>query len=330
MHKRLFIPTLLLILLLVAACDPMAPFPTPTSAVIIVTAEPSRTPTPTATSALTRTPTLTPTPQATATFTPYPCSETAGQIIPFDQNRSTIAGEFLRYRVYIPPCYLDSQKRYPVTFLLPEGDGTETQWDEIGLDEALDQGIRLGAIAPMLVVMPNMGVLGRRNAFPDDPSYERVMMEELLPAIDRDFCTWSDRDHRALGGIGRGGFWAFSIGLRHPDVFSILGAHSAEFSTDNAPPAFNPLDLASNSQFIADVDMRLYLDNGASDDAGANLQLFSTRLTSRGISHTYVINPVGGHDEEYWSAHVSEYIEFYARDWTRNISELPSCLEASP
>src|SRR5262245_37839363 len=133
----------------------------------------------------------------------------------------------------------------------------------------------------MILVMPYYGQIGQANSFPPDPSYETVILEELLPAIERDLCTWNDRDHRAIGGISRGGFWAFSIAMRHPDVFGIVGGHSAFFpnDTNEIPAPFNPLELALNSNFLQAAKLRMYLDNGANDSSGPSQQLFSSRLT---------------------------------------------------
>lgn len=319
---------LFLLLLIGAACEPLAPVPTPQ--VIIVTPVPSSTPLPTATPAATRTPLPTPTPDYTPTPTVMPCESDGGTMLAFDDFRSETAGENLRYRVYLPPCYLEAQKRYPYAILL-HGQGTnELQWDRIGIDEALDQGIRLGAVAPMILVMPYTGSIANRDVFPPNPSYETVILEELVPAIERDFCTWNQPAYRAIGGISRGGFWAYSIAMRHPDIFGKAGGHSAVFDENNAPAAFNPLDLALNASFLEEANLRMYLDNAANDLAGTGQQLFSSRLSSRGIPHTYLIHPLGDHSDDYWQAHVSEYLAFYARDWPRSIAELPSCLEASP
>src|SRR5215207_2460623 len=223
MHRLITLPTRLLFcipfLLLMMACDPLAPVRTPTPQTIVVTGEPTATAWPTATRAVTRTPIPTPTDAGTPTPTPFPCDEEAGQVLPFDQFRSEIADENLRYRVYIPPCYLQTQKRYPYVLLFHGQGSTENQWVELGASDALDQGIRLSALPPMILVMPFFGSIGNEDAFPPDPSYEAVVLEELVPAVERDFCTWNDREHRAIGGISRGGFWAYSIALRHPDSF---------------------------------------------------------------------------------------------------------------
>lgn len=327
--RRIFIPLLVLIFALVA-CDPLTL--QPTQQVIIVTPIPSETPVPTATRAPTRTPIPTLTAVITPSATPFPCDEESGQVLKFDTFRSETADENLRYRVYVPPCYQQSQARYPYVILLHGAGENESEWETIGLVDALDQGFRLGALPPMIAVIPYTGSIGNDNTFPPDPSYETVILDELVPAIERDFCTWNDRDHRAIGGISRGGFWAYSIALRHPDVFGIVGGHSAFFPEDlnDVPAAFNPLEIALNSSFLPDAKLRMYLDNAAADVAGVNQELFSSRLSSRGIAHTYVINPVGDHNDEYWAAHLSEYLAFYGRDWPRNAGLLPGCLNPSP
>ena len=330
MIRRLLISPTLLLLLLICACDPLAPVITPTPQIIIVTPENTATPAPSATTPPTSTLPPSPTPEDTATPTALPCLADGGQIVAYDEFRSATAGENLKYRVYIPPCYQQTQARYPYVILLHGLQEDEQQWGDLGIQQALDQGIRLGALAPMIVVMPDMGTLGAEEAFPPQDSYETVVLDELMPAVERDFCTWNERDHRAIGGISRGGFWAYSIALRHPDIFGIVGGHSAAFDEGNAPADNNPLELALNAPFLASANLRMYLDNGAEDPAGTNLELFSNRLSSRGIAHSYIISPVGGHDAAYWSAHLQDYLTFYGRDWPRQANELPSCLQPSP
>ena len=330
--SRMFLLVCLCLTILIAACDPMAP--TPPAVAVVVSPIPSITPTTGPTN--TPPPTLTPIPTATEvslpTSTPFPCDVDSGQVIDFNDFRSPTANENLRYRVYVPPCYFETQARYPTVYLFHGLSYREQQWQEIGAVEALDQGIRLGTLPPMLLIMPYFGEIGQFNQFPPSPSYETVIIEELLPAVQADFCTWEDRDYRAIGGISRGGFWSFSIGMRHPDIFSRIGGHSAIFP-DNlnvVPPAFSPLEIAENSAALPEATVRMYMDNAVSDSAGQSLQQLSNRLTERQIPHQYEINTAGGHDNEYWSAHVSEYLTFYGDDWPRGFEGLPSCLEPSP
>ncbi len=319
----------LLLTLLLAACEPMAQ-PLATQQIIIVSPVPSDTPVPSVTPTSTRTPVPTPTPDASPTPTLPPCAAEGGQVLEFDPFQSEIAGENLRYRVYLPPCYQETQKRYPVLYLLHGAGFRETQWEDIGVVEALERGMRLDVLGPMILVMPYTGSIGNQNVFPPSASYERVLLEELLPTVERDLCTISNRANRAIGGISRGGFWAASVALRHPDVFGAFGGHSAAFDEDVAPPANDPLDLARNASFLGEAGLRIYLDNGADDFAGIGLQTFSSRLSARSIPHTYLIHPTGDHNEEYWAAHVAEYLSFYGRDWPQNAADLPNCAEPSP
>lgn len=323
---------LMLLALLVAACDPMAP--QAPSVVVAISPVPSETPTPRPTN--TATPTASPTPTQTPvlqpTSTPFPCDNDTGTIEEFNTFPSDVGnGENLRFRVYLPPCYVETQARFPVAILLHGLSYREQQWEDLGAVEALDQGIRLGVLPPMILVMPYFGTLGQINSFPPDSSYETHIIEELLPAIETQFCTIREREYRAIGGISRGGFWSFSIAFRNPDVFGIVGGHSAFFPEDlrEVPAAFSPLEIARNSAVLPEANLRMYMDNGADDQGGFSQQRLSDRLAERSIPHVYVINPIGGHDNDYWSSHVTEYLEFYGRDWPTRFEDLPSCRSAS-
>ncbi len=328
---RSFLIVIILLGIVLAACEPMLMY-RPTAVAVIVTPLPTTTSTATATSTATPTATATATATPTSTATAFPCEENAGQVLPISDNRSDIARENMRYNVYTPPCYLSSGRRFPVVYLLHGLSYREQQWEELGLITSLNQGIRLGVLPPMVVVMPFLGNIGSENRFPPDPSYEIYLLEELMPKVERSFCTWNTRSKRAIGGISRGGFWAYSIAMRHPDLFGSVGGHSAYFPAagDGIPASFNPLELALNASLLQGADLRMYFDNGASDSAGPGQQLFSSRLTGRGITHTYVVHPVGEHDNDYWSTHISEYLTFYAQDWPRTYSDLPDCAAPSP
>ncbi len=315
---RAALSVLMLLALALAGCDPMAPVAIPT---------PAETATPTPT--LTPTPSFTPTPDASPTPTPYPCEED-GRFISIEPNRSTTAAEDIPYRAYLPPCYQQTLRRYPLVILLPSQATTNSEWETLGLAEALNTGIRTGILPPMVVVMPALGRIGLRDAFPPDRSYETVLLDELLPALNRDFCLYERREYRALAGLGRGGMWALSVAMRYPTVFGIAGGHSAVLP-DSLPPAFSPAEIARNSADLPASGLRLYLDSGVQDTAAtAGLQRLSDRLTARQIAHTYLINPVGRGDAEYWASHLGEYLAFYGQLWPRSISALPDCRQPSP
>lgn len=315
---------------LLVGCEPLVPTPTPQ--LIIITATASPTPVLTPTPTLTPTPEVSPTPVPTASPTAVVCPETAGQVIVFAEFSSEIAGRNMPYRVYVPPCYFQLARRYPVVYLFHGASQDDTQWEDLGLLEVLDRGLQLGEYPPMIVVMPYGAGLLPDNTFPSDASLENYLLEELMPRIEKDFCTWEDRAYRAIGGNSRGGFWALSIAFRHPELFSKVGAHSPSLDTDITPAAYNPLELALSAPFLD--TLRIYLDNGAEDPVRPEVERLSTRLVQRRVVHEYVIDPLGTHSDTYWANHLADYLTFYGGTpidgWPRDAGQLPSCLEPSP
>ena len=353
--KRYFLLFVFLTLSLLVACEPLAPDQTPQY--VVVTGEtpetfsmPSPTPPIGQTAAATQVavlpptvppanvggvvntpmPSSTPTPPATAQPSPtaFACQDRAGLVIE-SSFYSAITGGEVAYDIYLPPCFYDTFRRYPYVILLHGTGYDQTMWEQLGAPVDVDQGVNKGTLPPMVLVMPDGDPLSELNDAPEGQSYEDVILNELIPTVEADFCLWGSREGRAIGGISRGGFWAFSIALRHPDLFSALGGHSPHFEIDNAPPAINPLDLATSANLIK-LPLRIYMDNATNDYVGANAIQMSEILRERGIEHQYLINPTGNHDMDYWSAHTAEYLSFYGQAWPYDPAALPSCLDPNP
>ncbi len=291
----------------------------PVAQVNPATPEPVETAPPTAT--------VTPTPPPTATRTPIPCTDTHGEVI-LDSFESEIAGGEVRFRVYLPPCYGATARRYPVLYMM-HGLGwnmDDAQWDRMGIDEAADDGYAQGALPPMIIVMPN----GNDADYSDSQGASPVpdmMVHELIPLVDSRYCTWAEPQARAIGGLSRGGFWAYWIAFNHPDMFSRVGGHSPYFYQPFYPTDKNPFNVVDTAEGIERLVM--YMDHGGMGRDAIEVQpgvrSFIEHLKQRGIEPEYVVNPYGDHLEEYWAEHVAEYLTFYGADWPRNVEEYPSC-----
>jgi len=334
---RLKLIALGLLVYLCAACDPLAPEPTrvvvvltPTATEAPATPTVAATDTPVATQEALATEVATEPaalPTAVPTATQWVCSEKQGQIVDL-QYKSKIARLDERYRIYLPPCYAQTTRRYPYVILMHGSDADEKSWTEqLAVHEALDSGIALQALPPMILVMPNGGDLANTNVFQEGVSWESLIINELMPEVERNFCTWNAREGRAIGGISRGGFWAFEIGFRHPDLFGAIGGHSPFFDANNAGPGYNPLSLAKSVQFAPGKQPRIWIDAGKDDYARPNIEVFQRTLSGRNIDPGYTMNPTGKHEVAYWAQHVSEYLSFYGQTWPRTIEDLPSCLQ---
>jgi enterochelin esterase-like enzyme len=234
------------------------------------------------------------------------------------------------YRVYLPPCYTSSQRRYPYVFLFHGVDGDQTEWTDIlGVNQTLDQGIANHSLPPMILIMPSGGLMEYDNYFTDGQSFESFIVDELLLDVDKRFCTWGDAAGRAIGGISRGGFWSYEIGFRHPALFSAIGGHSAFFDPENAPAAYNPLNLAQTVIFPPGTQPRLWLDAGPDDSVHPEIDTFAQALTDRHIDPGYTLYPTGGHTNDYWMSHMAEYLAFYGLHWPRQVNDLPTCHHAA-
>jgi enterochelin esterase-like enzyme len=272
---------------------------------------------------VTPSPTLTITPSPTRT--PVVCTDTQGEIVE-ESFVSQLTGGTFHYRVYLPPCYAASERRYPVLYML-HGLGAgmdDSQWDRMGLDEAADQGIAQGVLAPMIIVMPNGNDADHAQNHGPSP-YPEVIVGELMPAIQEQYCTWNLPEMRAIGGLSRGGYWAYWVAFSYPDLFGKVGGHSPYFFQPDYPTDKNPNNLVDTAPGIEGLEM--YFDHGPQDydQVIGGVAQFIDRLSRRGIEVTYVQNPSGGHTEEYWSSHVADYLTFYTQGWPRDRGALPSC-----
>jgi len=242
------------------------------------------------------------------------CSSSSGNVYR-DDFRSEIVDQSFFYSVYLPPCANESGDVYPILYLFHGAFDDDRHWIQLGIIDYLDEAIANGLLPPMIVVMPYGDNLANTNRF-DEISWSNVFINELFPRVENDLPIDGRRSHRAIGGISRGGFWAFHIALKYPDLFGVLGGHSAFFDELASPPAHNPLNLA---RIIPDTNnTQIWLDRGEFDSATEGTELMIDILTERNISHEYIVFDDGYHIDAYWAEHLPTYLAFYASNWFGN------------
>ena len=169
--------------------------------------------------------------------------------------RSQVTGTFRHALVYTPPGYDTSKVRYPVLYLQHGAGEDETGWVRQGhANFILDNLIAAGSARPMIVVMA-YGYARRAGVTPPDltgkpfgsPEMMKAMQEAfvaveddftqaLIPFIDANFRTLTDRDHRAMAGLSMGGAQTFQIAFDHLDLFSYIGGFSGAASIGPRQP----------------------------------------------------------------------------------------------
>lgn len=233
---------------------------------------------------------------------------------------SAVAGQPMRYRVYLPPCYGQDGHVYPTLYLFGGNIHDDAFWDALGIDEAAEAAITAGAIPPLLIVMPDNGWLA--NTTTSGPaSYEGFVLNELIPHIEKSYCAWSAQAARAVGGVSRGGYWSLMMAFRRPDVFRSVAAHSPALIDDFAGPAEDPRVTG----VVNDLgDLRIWIDIGQRDPYLVQAQPLHDALAADGVAHEWRVEP-GIHEPAYWQARLNDYLLWYSAGWPTDRATLPDC-----
>jgi enterochelin esterase-like enzyme len=272
------------------ACSPIAPA-TP------ILIPPSGTPPPTIPA------TLTPSPGPTSTNTPLACLTMPGRL---EEGRLDSTEPPQEFRVYLPPCYDEKpDQRYPVLYLLHGQTYTDDQWIRLGAVEVTDDLILSGEASPFLLVFPD----DRYWNLPPGPGFGQRLVEALIPYIDSAYRTLPDRSHRAIGGMSRGAGWSLRLGFTHPDMFGSVGLHSLAVLQKDASDIRDWL-----RETPASSRPRVFMDVGDNDPELEMAQRVEAQFNEFGLAHEWHLYS-GAHTEAYWSAHVEEYIRWYAEGW---------------
>lgn len=253
---------------------------------------------------------------------------------------SVIANDDRDFFVYTPPGYDARRARaYPVLYLLHGlGDDAGRWLNGGGANVILDNLIAQGKAVPMVVVTPlGYGLAGgpQTAMAPEMMSgYARILLEEVMPRVDKAYNVTKNRDERALAGLSMGGAETMFTGLNHLDTFAWLGSFSGAYvmwpgANARTPPApgapaaapapggrgggvqvmdeaafaknFPTLDAKANSQI-----RMLWIVCGTSDGLiGVNRQ-FKTWLRSKNVRFTEQEVPDMAHVWPLWRQNLTD------------------------
>jgi enterochelin esterase-like enzyme len=271
------------------ACAPSnPPLPTP------------KPPTPISTS---KTTTPVPTFEILPTSTPWSCLSKPGRVEHGELDSFKPSQQFL---IYLPPCYDEEpDQRYPVLYLLHGQTYTDDQWVRLGAVKAMDELIHSGAIKPFIVVFPD----DRYWNLVAGPGFGDRLITAIIPYIDKNYRTLDDREHRAIGGMSRGAGWSLRLGLTHWDLFGFIGLHSLAVMQKDAskvPTWIGAIPSGSRPE--------IFMDIGDKDQELIMAREIEADFKESDVSHEWHLYS-GAHTEDYWSAHVGEYLRWYGEQW---------------
>jgi S-formylglutathione hydrolase FrmB len=139
--------------------------------------------------------------------------------------------------VYLPPSYDKSPaKRYPVVYLLHGITDRNEVWarewtkrnDTWGtIPGVMNGGIAEGLFGEMIVVMPDQLTKWGGSFYTNSSvtgNWEDFTVRDLVRHVDGKYRTLASASSRGLAGHSMGGYGAIKLGMKHPDVYSVVYA----------------------------------------------------------------------------------------------------------
>jgi S-formylglutathione hydrolase FrmB len=253
-----------------------------------------------------------------------------------------------RIFVYTPPDYeKNATARYPALYLQHGGGEDERVWIEMGRTNLiLDNLLAEGKVKPMIVVMETSYMPGGFGApagagrgpapgagpgrgfggfgGPGGGPYGQLMVNDLIPWVDRNFRTLADKDHRAMAGLSMGGMQTASVTMANLDKFSYIGLFSGGAAMGFGPgfPGSKTAPGATPAAAPAQLDLKTIYSGAMADPAEFNkkvkvlfmsfgseaplenpegLKKHQEQLIAAGIKNSYVyISPGTSHEWQTW------------------------------
>ena len=148
-----------------------------------------------------------------------------------EQCPINIVKGYLPYSILLPADYNeDTEKRYPVVYMLHGHGETIKTWDKGWVSQI--ESLETTGLSPMIYVFPTGWDSYYSNTYDDSRKYMDMFTQEFVPFIDQTYRTVADREHRAVMGYSMGGFGAMVLPLKNPEMFSISVPLSMSFRTD--------------------------------------------------------------------------------------------------
>jgi enterochelin esterase-like enzyme len=155
--------------------------------------------------------------------------------------------------------------------------------------------------------------------------YARMIINELLPALEKDYNISKNPDDRAIGGASSGAICAFTVAWQRPDQFRKILSTIGSFTNIRGGHAYPELIRQSERK-----PLRIFLQDGLNDNRGrrrggeydpkwdwhAQNRLMVAALTEKGYDVNYSWG-IGTHSNKQGGAMLPEMLRWLWRDYPR-------------
>ncbi|MFN8577551.1 MAG: alpha/beta hydrolase-fold protein [Candidatus Sericytochromatia bacterium] len=146
-----------------------------------------------------------------------------GTIKEFEHIGKAIEGRRMVY-VYLPPDYeQDSDVKYPSIYVHDGGDYIR----RANMVNTLNNLIAEKRMKPIIAVFINP--INRMTEYMYNIKYSKLIAEEIIPEVDKNFNTIPEAKYRAIMGASLGGIISFFTAYKFPDAFKNIAGQSSSF-----------------------------------------------------------------------------------------------------
>lgn len=233
--------------------------------------------------------------------------------------RSPYQAGVTHIRVLLPD-KLEPGRHYPVVYVLPVEAGHENKFGD-GLLEIEKQD--LNNKLQVIFVAPTFSHLPWYADHPSKPDIrqESYFLKVVVPFIDKNYPVQSEAGGRLLLGFSKSGWGAFSLLLRHPDLFGTAAAWDAPLMKSR-PDQFGMGDIFGTQDNFEKYQLSKLLEAQAGKfQKDKRLLLMGygnfrdhhekahALLTSLKIAHEYLDGPARKHDwHSGWVTEAAEWL----------------------
>ncbi len=219
---------------------------------------------------------------------PFPTANgQQGRIVSTTIESSALAGNIVndpttkRARVYLPPSYDTTSKRYPVAYYLHGGGGNYASlFSEWSASRSADASIADGQMEEMILVAVD-GVSPFHSSLyinsPVQGNTADYVAQDVVNHIDENFRTISHRDSRAVFGASLGGYGTIRFAMDYSDVFGSVYALSNGCCFSQQGSALNLMGDHAVFPYFGDAvgPLQQAIARGDSKDSGVSKIMFS-------------------------------------------------------
>jgi S-formylglutathione hydrolase FrmB len=260
--------------------------------------------------------------------------------------KSAILGKEVEYSLYLPPDYDQSNRKYPVLYLLHGYTDDEVGWTQFGEVKAIaDRQIQSMEMTSMVIAMPDGGVSWYINSADGKVKYEDFFIKEFMPHIEGTLRIRAEKQFRAIAGLSMGGHGTMIMAVKYPQLFAAAAPLSAAIFTrqelinmpeetwdnvlsipygkytgeDRMTDHLNKnsiLSLVENAQTDELKKVKYYIDCGDKDFLiKGNMELHAL-LIDKKVPHEFRVRE-GIHNWEYWRTALPDVFKFISASFHR-------------